>query len=138
MSQPNEYDLTRFREVLKGRKASPAQQREWVQENFGRSVDDVPAAEPPDCFSVALLAWANDNSEEFIAGVFKASLNAKQVDTVERAKDDGRTLEVLDQLEAELEPIGVFHESDGISGTSRQGQGDHLEGTARCESIAGP
>jgi hypothetical protein len=96
-------DLTRFRAALKGVEASFLKRISWVANNLGADLGDFGDDEPPDFASVKHLQWANQN-EDLFRQLYDSKLmpSKAELESIERTKDDGRALTLIEGLEKEF------------------------------------
>lgn len=95
-----------FAEALKGKTAPMLKSVEWVANNFGRPIEQIPADEPPCLFAVALLAQCEQpGGWEFFLKEFAAKLlpTKSQLEVEQRMKDDGRILSMLGRAQEEFD-----------------------------------
>jgi len=81
------------------RQPTPGQEVVWVHENF--IIENLIPQDAPSAGAWGLLAWAKDNESEF-REIWKKLVPAKMETQVgDRFIDDGRTVDLLDEIELE-------------------------------------
>lgn len=119
-------DYQRLRVAIGERNCSKLELLDWTFNRIGYDPQEIPNDDWPSYGAVAFLVWANVHYEDFLALWAKTIPTQAQLKLLDRPKDDGRVLGIMDMLDKEFYAASAEgHSGEPALPTGSVGTGPH-------------